>query len=791
MTEYRPLVNIAGEDQELPDGDTIAGVGTVGLAAVSRSHTSSQVLTSTPTNLAWNTERITLDPAYFATATDDDIEVKKTLNYLISVTAVPSGGSNDDVFLRLYKDGIAITGLVDNWRINAVTGGGMLHITTVLPLTAGERIGPRFNEAAGDAFSLEANGSQWTIVALEAAAGAGSGDFVGPASAVNSNLVGFDGTTGKLGKDSGIAAADVSGHIADIANPHGTTDALLTLAGVLGTPTYTTQAALRNTSGSTGVVSGGVVTDDADGTVTVAAVIGHIRATNSDVAAILSYDIAETPITPTDNDITYIYAEYNAGTPQIVGTITARTDVNTNNLLATVDRSAAVLHITQRQEYLGNTSQIVSQRLIATNNLSHESGLVTSGVGTRNIAITAGLVWLGLQQIAISAFDSSAAGTFFQFHRDGVGGWTDSVETQISNTVYDDNSGTPALLTGNRYGVHWVYSAVDDDVYVVLGRGDYTLAQARNAEPPGDVPPHIQEHHAAIIAKITVQKDSATFESVESAFGTKFSAAGISSHPDLANITANDHHDEAHTLESHLAVSTTGAQLDGHLASTANPHATDIENLGSGTLVELNAAITDATLDDSGDSRPPNGAAGGDLNGTYPNPSVDDGADGSAIHDNVNGEISAIADKALPTGSDHFIINDAAASNSPKSVEYRNLIPVIGVWPVDTALGTSTISSPVLTHPRVLRVRRIRAQFGAVTASGTYTFLVKSGTTLGTLATVGTVTVTTGNSSGASGAISESIAALNVTLVEMTTVGTHSGTALEQICTITAEAELD
>ena len=52
-------------------------------------------------------------------------------------------------------------------------------------------------------------------------------------------------------------------------------------------------------------------------------------------------------------------------------------------------------------------------------------------------------------------------------------------------------------------------------------------------------------------------------------------------------------------------VSVDGGVLDGHVADLANPHATDVGNLGSGTLAELNTAITDATLDDSGDPRPP------------------------------------------------------------------------------------------------------------------------------------------------------------------------------------------
>lgn len=80
-----------------------------------------------------------------------------------------------------------------------LTGGGSSGVSSLNALTGDIIL------AAGTNISITPSGNTLTIAAV----GAGTGDVVGPSSAVDSNLASFDTTTGKIIKDSGIAQSDV------------------------------------------------------------------------------------------------------------------------------------------------------------------------------------------------------------------------------------------------------------------------------------------------------------------------------------------------------------------------------------------------------------------------------------------------------------------------------------------------------------------------------------------------------------------------------------------------------
>ena len=231
--------------------------------------------------------------------------------------------------------------------------------------------------------------------------------------------------------------------------------------------TYSTLQDMNDQYHSSGIVSGGAISDGGSGTADVSAGTGWIKGTDSDTDTLYATDFGpSTGLVLTNNDLNWIYVEYNAGTPTITVSLSQPSEYNTKILLGTVYRIGTVLHISNHTAWtVANHAKTMINRLQDTMPFARGSGGTISEAGTRNVAVSAGSWWEGLNNFTTSAKDTSVSGSFSYFYKDGASGWTEVVsQTQIDNTQYDDGSGTLATLANSRYGVHWLYLGADSDL---------------------------------------------------------------------------------------------------------------------------------------------------------------------------------------------------------------------------------------------------------------------------------------------------------------------------------------
>lgn len=371
----------------------------------------------------------------------------------------------------------------------------------------------------------------------------------------------------------------------------------LTTARIAGS-TYSTVQHIQDLFHSAGWTSGGVISDNGDGTVAVTAGTGLIRATDSDVDVIYFTDFAAVnPLSLTDNDNNYIYVEYNAGAPQVVATTTERTDYNTNFLIGEVYRTGTSLHI---NPYVKIGVSDHASKMIRFNKevmpYAHVSGGQISETGTRNLGITAGAFWEGLSKFTTGAFDSSGADRFTYYYYNGAAWVAVTSQSQIDNLQYNNIATGLATLTANRYGVHWVYIGAEAtaDVYVIYGQGNYTLAQAQDAMPPGTVP-EIISSHGFLIGKIIIQKSASTFTQIESTYDMGFTPAIATEHNTLSGLQGGSAGEYYHlTSAQYTVVGNTSGTNTGDV-TVADSSEIDFTLTGQ----QISASIVAGSIDES------------------------------------------------------------------------------------------------------------------------------------------------------------------------------------------------
>jgi len=340
-----------------------------------------------------------------------------------------------------------------------------------------------------------------------------------------------------IGNDSTVSGATVKDALETLESDLGDINASDVGVSVLGTPTYTNLQEYLNNTLSAGFISGGILSDNLDETVAITAGTGFIKTTDSPIGTTLSFDwSADASIALTDDALNYIYVDYNAGTPIIGATIDFTSlDQHTQFVVGMVAKRGTEIELLQSSGVKLSDFAINSWHRLEHRGIERLSGAQIAETGIRKLTVTSGIYYKNFNEFINSAIDTSqsAPDTFRNVFRDGIGGWTyQTGQTTFTNSLYDDNDGTPSDVGGGKYAVLWVYQCLEGDIYIQYGQsGTYNLSQAQASEVP--TPPNYLASFAYLIGKIIILKNSTNATEINNSNGHLFVPTTPADHSEL------------------------------------------------------------------------------------------------------------------------------------------------------------------------------------------------------------------------------------------------------------------
>ncbi|MHA2406918.1 MAG: hypothetical protein ACXACA_00900, partial [Candidatus Ranarchaeia archaeon] len=362
----------------------------------------------------------------------------------------------------------------------------------------------------------------------------------------------------------------------------------------------------QNLQESIGVIDGGEVTDNGDGTVAVNSGSLFIKSSDDIRGELLisTFPSASSlTINPVDTQV-YFYVDYNVGSPIVASSSVTPNGDHTKVLLASVVREAPIeLHIANKLKTVGHSGiNLLQQRFRDTTDFDRTSGAIPTISSSLYINITAGEWWQGLTEFSTPAYDSFD--TQFEYYYQTGSTWKSYFTNQLDNTIYNDTSlGITSSLSPNNYGVHWLYLETDGDVVVILGTANHpNIASAEDELAPATVPAHVSREHARLIARIITKDNDSVFNQVDTTYRQTFEAGTATSHDSLANLQGGQSGEYYHLTQAEhdniILNSDTASMtvLSASFASTASyVDWPNVDNVPEFVLVSETSSMTVAT----------------------------------------------------------------------------------------------------------------------------------------------------------------------------------------------------
>lgn len=304
---------------------------------------------------------------------------------------------------------------------------------------------------------------------------------------------------------------------------------------------------------SAGVTSGGVVTDNGDGTINITNGEAILRKLSSSTSELVQFSFSGVNnLVLTNNAVNYVILSYNDGTP-IISSVLSIVDFDclSKSIICTVTRENNFLNIVNASYQNIDSNRKYRRLLLEVEPFNKTNNGGVLGSTNLNLIVSAGAYYYGLNKLSFDNFDTSVSGNdnqnvFNYYYKNSSNAWVRIVNSKIIDNLQYNSATGLTTLSNNRFKVDWVYIINNNPsrLAVVYGQFEYGSQAEAEAEPiPSDLPPSIQGV-GVLLGKAIVKKSQTTITIINYTKST-FQTSPSSNHnelPDLQGGISNEYY---------------------------------------------------------------------------------------------------------------------------------------------------------------------------------------------------------------------------------------------------------
>lgn len=434
------------------------------------------------------------------------------------------------------------------------------------------------------------------------------------------NVITVTGPVGPSGAPGlpGTGAVDLSGYVltSRTINTHALTGDVTVLARDIPVDFvpgagYSNLQQFINVMHSPGLIDGAIITDGGGGNALVSPGTGMLRVADDNISSLAFVSISGTSLAvPPDLIQYYIGFVYNGGHPMFELRATNDWDNDTEIALGTVVNFFGQLIITNNPFLVGDPITNIIQRFDAMAPVSRDEmvgGLTLGEIGSRNVTLSAGKLWIRLNDYEVEAVNTAVSGSIYSAYYNGSF-WNYNVGvTQWDNLQYNDITAGLMPLQPGYFANLWFYLTIENNsLGFIYGQDQLgNLSDASNEGAPSFLPANFL-NGSILVGRMIFHSGALVTDAIDSAFTTQFASSPVTAHNNLAGIQgglpgeyyhlkASDYNSVTNladhfTLNSTLSLTgTSGANLDlgngGRLGASAFTGVSGINGLTGGIYI--------------------------------------------------------------------------------------------------------------------------------------------------------------------------------------------------------------